>query len=440
MRFLSRSSKRTFRNWAGTVQVEPREFLQLQSEGEVVAAVRAARRRGGQIRVVGAGHSWTDVAACDDVLVSLDGMQTIHEVDYERLRVTVDAGIRLHRLVEELDARGLALLNLGSVVEQSLAGAISTGTHGSGLAYGALPTQMTAFRLVTGTGEVLDVDAEGAPELFAAAAVSFGCLGIITRITLQVERSYDIEEHCFSLPFDELLETAEHLYTDHPRVKFWWLPHTGRVQVYTYDKTTSPRRGRSELQRRMDQFVNDRLFNMILGVGSRIPAAVPRLNRLVGASYFRPYRRIDRGDRLLTVSMPPVHLENEYGIPVEKTAEMMDHVRRLIERERLSVGFVNEVRFVRADQNWLSGAYGRDSCQFGAYTPDGRHARRFLEGVEDIAYELGGRPHWGKDHHADPAYLRTVFPRFDDFVALRAQMDPDGIFVNDFARRTFGLR
>ena len=427
-----------FRNWAGSVAVRPRRYLEPTSEAEVAAIVRKTHARRGRVRVVGAGHSWTDAAACRDTMLRLDRMQRVLDVDYDRNVVTVEAGIRLHRLIEELQSRGLALQNVGSVTEQSIAGAIGTGTHGSGLAYGAIPTQMVGFRLVTGTGEVLDVTRQASADLFHAASVSFGSLGIMTAISLQVEPIYDVEENSFTLPFEAAVRLAPQLYRDHPRIKFWWLPHTGSVQVFTYDKTSRPRTPRSAVRERYELFMNDYVFVGILGLGRRVPSLVPALNGLVGGSYFKTYTRIDRWDRVLTVPMPPPHLENEYSLPVEATSEIMQRTRDLIERRNLSVGFVTEVRFVAADDNWLSPAYGRDSVMFGAYTPDGAHARAYLEGVEDIAYALGARPHWGKDFHATPEYLRDVYPRWDDFAALREDLDPDRVLTNDFVRRVLG--
>lgn len=434
-----RTPPTVFRNWAGNVVSRPQRFLQPRTEAEVQEIVRTTRRRKGKLRVVGAGHSWTDVAACDDTLLNLDHLNRVVDVDFENWRITVQAGIRLYQLIEELDRRGMALLNLGSVTEQSIAGAIATGTHGSGLAYGALPTQLHSFRLVTGDGELLRVSRSENKGLFHAASVSFGALGIITQVTLQVEPTYNLEENSFSMPFDAVLRLAPQLYRDHPRLKFWWLPHTDQVQVYTYDKTSKPRDGRSPLRERYDRFMNDVAFGAVMGLGRRAPDLVPTLNALVRRSYFQPFTRVDRWDRVLTVPMPPVHLENEYGLPVDRTVEMMDRARHLINSRKLTVGFVNEIRFVKADQNWLSPAFERDSVQFGAYTPDGRDARAYLEGVEDIAYELSGRPHWGKNFHATPDYLRRVYPRFDDFARLRAELDPANVFVNDFVARTLGL-
>lgn len=423
-----------FINWGRNVRSSPEAFEQPSSTSRVVDVVNTVRRRGGSLRVVGAGHSWSGVAATDDTLVNLDRMNKVISVDRENLEVTVEAGIRLADLCAELNKRGLALLNLGSVTEQSIAGAASTGTHGSGLAYGNIATQIRAMKLVNGLGEVVRIKRDD-PRL-EAARLSLGMLGVITELTLEVEPTYNVLESTFSLPFESALELAPVFYENHPRVKFWWLPHTGVVQVFTYDKTDEQAQ-ESVFGERLDGAVNDYIFAAILKAGEKVSGLVPALNRVVGSSYFKSGSRVARWDKGLTLAMPPVHREAEYGVPVAHTAEMMRRTRELIERHKLTVAFINEVRFVGKDEAWLSGSYQRDTCQFGAYTSNNRHAERFIRGVEDIAYELGGRPHWGKEFEATPEYLESVFPRYRDFCELRAEMDPDGVFANDFVRKYF---
>jgi len=425
-----------FVNWGQNVSATAAHYEQPSSTSRVVDLVKTVRKRGGNLRVIGAGHSWSDVAASDDTLVNLDAMNQVLSVDRENQEVTVQAGIRLNDLADELNRHGLALLNLGSVKEQSIAGAASTGTHGSGLAYGNIATQIRSMKLVNGKGEVVTIERDD-PRL-EAARVSMGMLGIITELTLAVEPAYNVLETSFSLPFESCLELAPMLYENHPRVKFWWLPHTGLVQVFAYDKTDAEPH-ESVIGERLDSLVNDYLFAAILKAGEKAARLVPSLNKLVGTSYFKTGSRVARWDKGLCLAMPPVHREAEYGVAVEHTAEIMDRTRQLIERHRLTVAFINEVRFVAKDRAWLSGSYQRDSCQFGAYTSNNKHAERFIRGVEDIAYELGGRPHWGKEFEATPDYLSSVFPLFGRFSELRADMDPDGVFANDFVRRYFDV-
>ena len=260
-----------FRNWSDTVVARPTRYVQPRTEDELVELVRDTHARGGRLRIVGAGHSWSDAAACQDTMVNLDRLDRVVEVDAQASQVTVQAGIRIRELIVELERRGLALANVGSIAEQSIAGAIGTGTHGTGLAYGSLSTQLVRFRLVTGQGEVRTVTPESDEALFYAGAVSFGALGVMTQVTLQVEPTYDIEESAFAMPFRAALRLAPQLYREHPRLKFWWLPHTGQVQVFTYDETDRPRAPVSSLADRYDRFMNERVFALVLGLGGRLP-------------------------------------------------------------------------------------------------------------------------------------------------------------------------
>jgi len=432
---------RAFVNWGGNLRVEPRHRHAPASEVEIVDLVRAVRARGERLRVVGAGHSWSAAAVTDQHLVNLDRHARIVRIDRDARRVTVAAGIRLHALTAALDNVGLALSNLGSISEQSVAGAISTGTHGTGLGHGILATQVVAMRLVTGSGEirVVSEDEQGeAADLLDAARVSLGCLGVISEVTLQVRDAFDLEERAWSLPFDEACRALPALAREHEHLKAWWLPHTGRVQLFAYTPTTAPRHGTSALGRTLDAAVNRVAFRGVLGLGRAAPRLIPHLSRLVGRTYFHERRRVDRSDRLLNVAMPPRHLEMEYGLPVEATTEAWRATKRLIERDRLRVNFVQEARFVAADRCHLSPAHGRESCQLGAYMAPSADLYRYFRGFESIALDLDGRPHWGKLFFARAAQLAPRYPLWERFRALRADLDPDGVFESDFVHEVFG--
>ncbi len=423
-------------NWGRNVTSRPGHFVQPRSVDEVVDEVNAVRARSGHLRVVGAGHSWSAVAASADCMMNIDHINQIGPVDASKDQVTVGAGVRLKDLIPALREQGYALANVGSVTEQSLAGATSTGTHGTGVQFGNLATQIAALELVDGTGEVRRL-ARGDDE-FDAAALSLGMLGVLTSITLDVVPHYNIREETFAIPFGEALERADELIHRSERVKFWWLPYTGVVQVFVYTTTPEPARPRSATADRIDELVNDHVFDAVLRAGNKVPGMVPLVNRIIGKAYFGEGARVDRWDRLLTLAMPPVHLENEYGVPIENTVDVMRDVHDFVTRDRMAVSFINEVRFVKADNLWLSGSHGRDSCQFGAYTTDNRDAPRFMAGVEDIVYPLGARPHWGKDFAADRSYLASVYPKFEEFRGVRAKYDPDNVFANAFVLRHFG--
>ncbi|MFO0746279.1 MAG: D-arabinono-1,4-lactone oxidase [Myxococcota bacterium] len=433
---------RPFTNWARNQRGRPTRWHLPASEAELVALVRDVRARGERLRVVGAGHSWSAAALSDQHQVSLDRHAGVVAVDRATRRVTVNAGTRLKHLVAALDGLGLALTNLGSIAEQSIAGAIATGTHGTGLGHGVLATQVVALRLVTGSGEVRVVgDAPGAAadaDLLDAARVSLGCLGVVSQVTLQCRDAFDLEERSWSLPFEEATAALPELARSAPHVKAWWLPHTGRVQLFAATPTDRPRAGPGRVARALDEAVNAVAFTAVLGVGRALPAVVPALNRLVGKSYFRDRTRVDRSDRVFNVAMPPRHLEMEYGLPLDAAGPAWREVQRLIEREHLRVNFVQEARFVAADRCHLSPAYGRESCQLGAYMAPSRHSDRFFEAFERIALDLGGRPHWGKLFHAEAAALAPRYPLWARFQALRRELDPDGVFTSAFTRAALG--
>jgi L-gulonolactone oxidase len=427
-----------FRNWARNQQSRPSAYHQPGSEAEVVALVNDVASRGESLRLVGAGHSWSDIVCTDGHLVNLDRMSRVLAVDQEKHQVTVEAGIRLHALITELADRGLALSNVGSVVEQSIAGALSTGTHGSGIRFGNLATQVIALRLIGGDSSSHDLSSTKKPELFRAARVSLGCLGIVTQVTLQCEPLYDLEEHAWPMPFDEAMESLQKTVDDHEHVKFWWLPHTNKVQAYCANRSKAARRMPGAVARWFDDSLSMKvIYPGLLRTGRLIPAAIGPINRMIGKMSFNRTHKVDRYDRILTVPMPPRHLEIEFAIDRDDTVEALTQVREMIRREGLRVNFVCEVRFVAGDDGWMSPAYGRDTCQIGGYMYPSKSLDAYFEGFEAIMVALGGRPHWGKDFLMEGDGIRRCYPEYERFAELRRQLDPTGVFENGFIRRLF---
>jgi L-gulonolactone oxidase len=427
-----------FVNWAGNQRARPRRRHAPTSEDEIVSIVRGVRERGETLRVVGAGHSWSDAALSDDNLVTLDRYADVVAVDHDQRRVTVKAGMRLSALVVALDRVGLAMENLGSIAAQTVAGAIATGTHGTGLGHGILATQVVSLRLVDGTGEVHTLCADDGDDLLDAARVSLGCLGVLTELTLRCRDAFDLEERAWSLPFAEVARTLPELAREHEHLKAWWLPHTGRVQIFAFTPTAAPRAGAGRASRALDDAINKTVFPAILGVGRALPRTLPELNRLVGRTYFQDRRRVARSDLVFNVAMPPRHLEMEYGIPVDALPEALTDFERLIARHRLHVDMVQEVRFVAPDDCHLSPAHGRESCQLGAYISNPRDRDAFFAGFEALALAADGRPHWGKLFNVGALELAPRFLHWDRFQELRRRFDPDRVFASAFTRRVLG--
>ncbi|PRQ08737.1 D-arabinono-1,4-lactone oxidase [Enhygromyxa salina] len=429
---------RRFYNWARTEHCTPASFQRPSSEEELVAIIREARRANKQIKVIGARHSWSDIAmpcVADCVLVSLDNMQALLEVDPARGRVRAQAGIRLHRLNDELATRGLALSIVGSVVEQSLAGVVSTGTHGSSLVHGNIPSFVVGLRVITGTGEVLDI-AEHDP-LLPAARVGLGGLGIITQVSVRVEPRFQLRETTQTVSFAAALANMQALARSAEYVKLWWLPHTDTVMVFRCERTEAAGEP-SKLLAWIDRIIINKLvFPLVLGLGRVIPRLIPPSNRLVARTYLDRAPRVGRADRILSLAMPPRHRETEYAVPLEHAAEALRQTRALIERSGVRVNFITELRFVKGDDAWMSPASGRDSCQLGAYMAAAPGLAGYFEAFEAAMRALDGRPHWGKEFRATPEDIVRMYPKAEAFAAKLRELDPDGVFHGRLLTRVF---
>jgi len=430
------SRAREFRNWAGTERCTPVARAEPESEQEIEELVRHSARTGLRLKPAGAGHSFSGIACTDGVMLGLDRYADVLEVDRERHRVTVQAGIRLADLGARLREQEMAMSVLGSISEQSIAGAISTGTHGSGLGFGNLATSVVGMRLVSGRGETLEIDGSK-PELLSAARVGLGALGVISTVTLQCEPLFNLEEVTEPLGFERALDRLPQLLETHEHVKLWWLPHTDSIQVYLADRSgrKATRRG---LARRFDESsASLALFAGLLRAGRARPTMIPALNRLVGGSIFKKERRVARSDRVFNVPQIPLHRESEFAVSLDYGVGAMYALRDLIQREQLHVNFIVEMRFVAADDIMMSPAYGRDSCQIGAYMFESEGIDRYFQEFQRIMYAMGGRPHWGKEFSLAGAEIRELYPMAHRFNELRQELDPRGLFASEFVRRLF---
>ncbi len=429
---------RTIHNWSRTEQCTPTRLERPTSEAEVVAIVQEAAAQRLTIKVIGALHSWSDIAMSDGVVVSLDALQQVLEIDRDRLQVRVQAGIRLERLNSALAAEGLALPIIGSVVAQSIAGVMSTGTHGSSLVHGNIPSAIVAMRLVTGRGEMLVLDEGHA--LLPAARVGLGALGVITEVTLSVQPAFTLCETTETIDFDDAVAHMQTIARSAEYVKLWWLPHTDAVIVFRAERTLETGRV-SPVARWIDEhIINKVVFRCVLLLGRWIPGLIAPLNRLVARTYLKPRRVVGRSDKVLSLAMPPQHREMEYAIPLGRAGEALRRTRELIETHGLWVNFITEVRFVRGDDGWMSPATGRDTCQLGAYMAEAPGVERYFELFQAAMKTLDGRPHWGKEFHTSTAELAAAYPDFERFRTLARQLDPDGVFQNRFVARLFEVQ
>mgnify|MGYP002634816429 FL=1 len=425
----------TIHNWSRTHACNPTKLAFPEDEAAVIALVTEAAATGATLRVVGVLHFWSDIAMSDGVLVSLDRMQRVLELDAAGLRVRVQAGIRVKQLNEALAAAGLALPIVGSVVEQSVAGVLATGTHGSSLVHGNIADSVVGMRLVTGQGDVVELQDDD-PRL-PAARVALGALGVVTEVTLRVVSAFQLCETTEAVSFDDAVRDMAEIARSAEYVKLWWLPHTDVVIIFRAARTTDLGRI-SPIARWLDEHLLNRLvFAAVLRLGRLFRGLIAPLNRLIARTYLKPRRTIGRSDRVLSLAMPPRHRETEYALALADAGAALAATRALILNHDLRVNFITEVRFVRGDDAWMSPASGRDTCQLGAYMGDAAGVERYFSEFETAMKALGGRPHWGKSFRVTTDELRAIYPDFQRFRDLVETWDPQRIFRNRFVARLF---
>ena len=390
------------------------------------------------MKVIGAGHSFTPAAMTDGVLLSLDRMQHVRQVDRGRGQITVDAGITLRALADELAVVGLAMPNLGDINVQSAAGATSTATHGTGRAFGNLATTIVGIELVGGTGDVLQCDAEHDPELLRVARVGVGALGVVTSLTLQCVPAFDLHARETIEPLDDLLADIDAFSRSADHAEFYWMPGSARCQVKRNQHTDEPRRPQSQLAYARDKYIAENVaFGAACFLGRWIPPLAPSIGRVV-ASAMSERELIDRSDRVFASPRHVRFVEMEYGVPIEHLAEVVDRVRHLTRTLRRPPLFPIEVRMSAADDIPLSTGYGRESGWVAVHQYRGAPYEDYFHGVEAIMDEFEGRPHWGKLHFQSAGSLSERYPEWGAFMAARATLDPIGTFRNDYLDRVLG--
>ncbi|HLI39795.1 MAG TPA: D-arabinono-1,4-lactone oxidase [Streptosporangiaceae bacterium] len=429
-----------WRNWARTETARPARVEHPASGEEVAEAVQRAVRDGLRVKAAGAGHSFTGIAGTDGVLLRLDRMERLVRADRDRGLVTVQAGMPLHRLGPLLDAHGLAMENLGDIDRQTISGAISTGTHGTGARLGGLATQVHELELVLADGSLVRCSAGERPGLFAAARVGLGALGVITTVTLRCVPAFTLRATERPMPLGEVLDRAGELADAADHFEFYWFPYSSSVLTKRNDRLP-PGTQRQPLPRWRywwdDELISNGVLELACRAGTRVPVIVPHVNRLA-ARLLGSRTYSDASYRVFTSPRRVVFRESEWAVPRAAVADAVREIRRWTERSDQRIAFPIEVRWAAADDIWLSAAYGRDTAYVAVHQYHRLPHEPYLRAVQAIMSAIGGRPHWGKLHWLDAAALRPRYPRFADFVALRDKADPAGVFTNPYLDRVLG--
>ena len=427
-----------WRNWAGDQLCRPLAIERPGSIEELSAAIERATSSGWRVRAVGAGHSFSEIACSEGLMLSLDGLNEMLDVDGSSGLVRVGAGMTIRELSRRLIPHGLALENLGDIDVQSVAGAISTATHGTGARLRNISSQVQELKLVLADGSTLECSPERDAEAFAAARVGLGTLGIIAEVTLRCVPAFTLRGVDAPAPLQETLERFEELALANDHFEFFVFPHTDTALTRTNNRTEQPPRPRSRASAYAnDVLLTNRAFGLICRAGRRFPAQIPRLNRLVTRLAGRS-ERVERSAEIFASPRLVRFTEMEYALPRERTVEAVRAVMELIERRGFAVPFPIEVRTVAADDALLSTASERESGFVAVHMFRGMEWEPYFRAVEAVMDGLGGRPHWGKRHFQTAATLRPRYPGWDRFQAVRARLDPEGRFANAWTDRVLG--
>jgi FAD-linked oxidoreductase len=436
---MATSSKgETWSNWSGSVKSTPLEIIKPRSIDELARLIGEYGCAGRHVRVAGAGHSFTPLVQTNDILISLDDIQGLEAIDSEQHTATVFGGTRLKRLGEQLLEHGVAQENLGDVDVQSIAGAISTGTHGTGVRFGSLSTQVVGLTLITASGELLECSEEQNAEVFKAAQVSLGVLGVIARVKLRVVPAKRLHYVGARQKLSECLANLEQYRQENSHFEFYWLPYTDVVQAKFLNETDVPARG-SNLWGEFNKVVLENGAFWLLSEACRLVPAFCKSVANISGQAIANVDETDYSHRLFATLRMVRFNEMEYNIPMEYTSEVITAIRQCIDEKQFKVHFPIEVRFVHADDIWLSPAYQRASTYIAVHMYRGMPYREYFYAIEQIFKRYQGRPHWGKMHTRTASELAELYPHWDDFRRVRAELDPQGVFLNNYLRELFAV-
>jgi FAD-linked oxidoreductase len=432
------AGKAAWRNGAGNVAARPQRTVSPASVDELAAAVRKAAEDGLTAKAVGTGHSFTAAAATGGVLIRPERLSAIRAIDREAGTVTAEAGVPLKQLNAFLAGEGLSLTNMGDIMEQTVAGATSTGTHGTGRDSASIAAQIKALELVLADGSVLSCSAEENPDVFAAARVGIGALGVISAITFGVEPLFLLSAREEPMAFDRVVGEFDQLTAENEHFEFYWFPHTDGCNTKRNNRSQGPAAPVPAVRGWIDdELLSNGVFQAACALGRAVPSVIPGIaqisSRALSARTYTdiPYKVFTHPRRVRFIEM-------EYAVPKDAAVTVLRELKAMVEASDFRISFPVEVRVAPADDIALSTASGRDTAYVAVHMYRGTRHQEYFTAVEKIMTAHQGRPHWGKIHTRDAACLADVYPRFGEFTALRDRLDPERLFANDYLRRVLG--
>ncbi len=417
-------------NWSGGQTCQPAGRYDIGSEEELTSLLRNTL---GPIRPVGSSHSFSPLVPTDGHLVVIDQLNGILDSDSANNQVTLGAGSRLGDLGPQLDAIGQGMINLPDIDRQTVAGAIATGTHGTGVTLQALSSFITSLRLVTPNGSVMDIDSSD-EDLLHAARVNVGALGIVTQVTMQNREAYKLKKREWAAPTEDILANFDELAANSRHFEIFPLVYSDYSLVLSIDETDEPI-GEIELDLEPS---DDASIAESLGMSENPTPAVRRSQSNAAALRIQPTESVDQSYKILSNVRNTRFNEMEYSVPAEVGAECLREILKTIYDQAIDVNFVLEYRYVGADDDWLSMSYGdHPHATISIHRAASEDYRPYFNVIEPIFWKYGGRPHWGKVHSLTHRELIELYPRFKDFMELRRELDPQGRMLNPHLRALF---
>ncbi|PYC86172.1 FAD-linked oxidoreductase [Streptomyces tateyamensis] len=426
-------------NWAGNQSATPAQVATPTSTEELAALVRQAGEEHRPVKAIGSGHSFTAVAAADQaLLIRPEGLTAVRELDRAAGTVTVESGLPLARLNRLLAEAGLSLTNMGDIDVQTVAGATSTGTHGTGRDSGSLAAQLRAVEIVLADGSVQQCSPTEQPELFQGARLGLGALGVISALTFAVEPAFLLTAHEAPMGFDQVLADFEELSQVNEHFEFYWFPHTDRCSTKRNNRSQGPAAPLPAFKSWLeDDFLSNTVWEGACRIGRAFPGSVPAIAAVASRAWSeRTYT--DTAHKVFTSPRRVRFTEMEYAVPRAAATTVLRELKQLVERSDWRISFPVEVRCAPADDLWLSTASGRDTVYIAVHLYRGTAEQGYFTAVEQLMTAHQGRPHWGKLHTRDAEYLAGAYPHFADFTALRDRVDPQRRFANAYLRRVLG--
>ncbi|MEH6568643.1 MAG: D-arabinono-1,4-lactone oxidase [Halioglobus sp.] len=416
-------------NWSGSQSCFP---LARKAPGTVEQLQEIIATATGTVRPVGAGHSFTPLVPTQGTIVSLSRLSGLIDHDSQTLQARLWAGSRLGDIGQPLEDVGQALINMPDIDEQALAGCLATATHGTGAEIGSMSTFVKALQFVDAQGQLVDCDEFQNPEIFQAARVSLGSLGVVTQVTLQNQAPYRLRRETVWREFEELMEVADDLANTHRNFEFYYIPFTGMGFTDVHDLTDEPIGSTEKIDG------NDAAQD--LKTARDWLQSWPRIRELVLGSYLKTLSTelsIESSWKNYTSERNVRFNEMEYHLPREHGLQALREVRAALESQHHEVFFPIEVRYVKGDDIWLSPFYQRDTCSIAVHRYFEEDFAPYFKTIEPIFRKYQGRPHWGKLNTLTESDFRTLYPRWDDFLAVRREVDPEGKFLNTYLRELF---